>query len=217
MFVSLRIITLPTGRETDAAALVAQVQQAAATLAGVRSCWVAPVLPAVAMNAGHIVWRMTFATEREAIAAPMDAAWRERVAGLLDGTQVSHVGYHVTRRAARGGSGGIWRALVFRVMPQGFPQGAAALEDALLLMPDHVSTIRSWALSTVSVCDGPKAFTHVWEQEFDSLDGLTGEYMAHPVHWVLADAFFDAECPEYIVDPYLVQVAGAIDHPIITE
>jgi len=60
-----------------------------------------------------------------------------------------------------------------------------------------------------------QTYTHVWEQEFDNLDGLTGEYMNHPVHWGLADAFFDAECPEYIVDPHLVQVVGAIDQTIM--
>jgi hypothetical protein len=30
------------------------------------------------------------------------------------------------------------------------------------------------------------------EQEFDSLEGQTGEYMNHPIHWGLVDAIFDA-------------------------
>ena len=79
-----------------------------------------------------------------------------------------------------------------------------------------ISTIRSWALSTVSTSDGAKDFTHVWEQEFDAIEGLTGEYMDHPIHWGIVDSFFDAELPQYIVDPFLLQVVGKIERPIIT-
>jgi Stress responsive A/B Barrel Domain len=215
MFISLRLITLPPEREAEKGTLAARLKQAAATLPGVRSCWIAPVSPVAVINAGHVVWRMSFACEREALAVTRDPAWRGAVAGLLGGAEVGHVGYRVTRSAVRPADGGIWRALVFRIMPHGFPQGARVLENGLLLMPGHVSTIRSWALSPVSLCEGPKAFTHVWEQEFDSLEGLTGEYMTHPVHWGMVDAFFDAECPEYIVDPHLIQVVGAIDRTIM--
>jgi Stress responsive A/B Barrel Domain len=215
MFVSLRLITLPPEREMEKDTLISGLEEVAAAAAGVRSSWIAPVSALAVINAGHVVWRMSFATEREALAMTQDPAWRGTIAGLLGDAQVSHIGYRVTRRAVRPAKGGIWRALVFRVMPHGFPQGAKALEDGLLMLPRHVSTIRSWALSPVAVCEGPKAFTHVWEQEFDSLEGLTGEYMTHPVHWGIADAFFDAECPEYIVDPHLVQVVGAIDRTII--
>jgi hypothetical protein len=71
-------------------------------------------------------------------------------------------------------------------------------------------------LSAVATVEGPKIFTHVWEQEFDSIDGFTGEYMQHPLHWGLIDSYFDAEYPHYVADPYLVQVVGEIDGPIIT-
>jgi hypothetical protein len=215
MFVSLRLIALPPEREAQAQELAARLRVAAAGLAGVRSCWIAPVSPVAVINAGHVVWRMTFGSEREALAITRDPAWCGEIAGLLGGAEISHVGYRVTRSAVKPAEGGIWRALVFRVMPQGFPDGARALEQGLLLMPGKVSTIRSWALSPVSICEGPKALTHVWEQEFDSLAGLTGEYMTHPVHWGIVDAFFDAECPEYIVDPHLIQVVGAIDRTIM--
>ena len=214
MFVSLRMIALPPGREAEREALADSLRVAAGRLAGVRSCWIAPVSRVAVINAGHIVWRMTFASEAAALAVTLDPAWAD-VAALLEGAGGSHVGYRVTQGAVNPAGAGIWRALVFRVMPQGFPDGVRALEAALLLMPRHVRAIRSWALSPVSVCEGAKAYTHVWEQEFDSLDGLTGEYMTHPVHWGIADAFFDAECPEYIVDPQLVQVVGAIDRTIM--
>ena len=215
MFVSLRLIALPPEREAEKETLAAQLQAAAASLPAVRSCWIAPISPVAVINAGHVVWRMTFASEREALAVVLDPSWQGAVAQLMEGTQVTHVAYRVTRSSVVPAGDGIWRALIFRVTPQGFPDGAHALEQGLLMMPAHVSTIRNWALSQVSLCEGPKAYTHVWEQEFDSLDGLTGEYMAHPVHWGHVDAFFDAECPEYIVDPQLIQVVGAIDRSIM--
>jgi hypothetical protein len=100
-------------------------------------------------------------------------------------------------------------------MPHGFPDLARQLESELLLFPKYVASIRSWALNLVSFVEGPKAFTHVWEQEYDDIEGLTGEYMMHPVHWGLADRFFDAESPLYVVDPYLVQVIGTIEGTIL--
>ena len=66
MFVSLRLITLPTEREGERESLAARLQGAANELPGARSCWIAPVSPVAVINAGHLVWRLTFASEREA-------------------------------------------------------------------------------------------------------------------------------------------------------
>ena len=215
MFVSLRTLSLPTEREGERDAIIATLRATAAELPGVLSSWVARVSPVAAINAGHIVWRLTFATEREALAAPFEANWSMRIAPLLSGMQQIGVGYRFTRSSLRPASSGIWRALIFRVMPQGFPRRANDLERELLLLPKYVGSIRSWALSRVSTIEGPKGFTHVWEQEFDKLEGLTADYMIHPVHWGLLDRYFDAECPEYVVDPHLIQVIGEIDSTII--
>ncbi len=215
MFVSLRWITLAPDRETERGSVITALQATAPQLPGVCSCWVAPVSPVAVINAGHVVWRMTFASERAALAATLDPLWRERIAPLLDAAQLSGVGYHITRSQVCVAGPGIWRALVFRVMPQALPTTVQALESGLLLLPKYIDAIRSWALSPVSLVEGPKMFTHVWEQEFDALDGLTGPYMTHPIHWGYADAFFDAESPQYIVDPQLTQVVGTIDSNIM--
>lgn len=213
MFVSLRMLAMPAGGDREA--MADRLREAVEGLAGVRSNWIAPVSPVAVINAGDVVWRMTFASEREALAAPLDPVWRAHVAPLLADCEVTHVGYRVTRSEVNPAEGGIWRALVFRVMPHGFPDQAKQLEEETLLLPQFIGTIRSWALSPVSLVEGPKAYTHVWEQEFDSLEGLTGEYMTNPVHWGLVDAWFDADCPQYIVDPQLIQVVGAIDRTIM--
>jgi hypothetical protein len=215
MFASLRIITLPESREAERDALAERLHEAAAALPGVRSLWVAPVSREAVINAGHVVWRMTFETERQAELVTLDPAWVAGVAPLLAGAQVTSVGYHVTRSHVRPAGAGIWRALLFRVMPHGFPDEVRKLEQAMLLMPSHVPAIRNWALNTVSTVEGPKAYTHVWEQEYDTLEGLTVDYMVHSIHWGLVDAWYDAEYPNYIVDPALVQVVGRIDRTIM--
>lgn len=156
---SLRTLTLPADRAGEQAELVASLTDAATQLPGLRSSWVAPVLIGVGLNAGHVVWRATFTTEADAHAAPLDPAWRSRIAPLLDGCGVTGVGYRVTRAGVRPAGAGVWRALVFRVVPQGFPHVAAQLEEGLMLMPRHVSTIRSWALSRVASVEGAKAYT----------------------------------------------------------
>jgi hypothetical protein len=215
MFVSLRIISLPPDREVERDLIITRLREAAAQLAVVRTSWIAPVSPVAVINGGHIVWRMTFATERDALAAPLDPRWRAEIDPLLRDAQVIGVGYRITRGAVRAAGAGIWRALIFRIMPHAPPEAVKAIEDGLLLFPKYITPIRSWALSAVAATEGPKAYTHVWEQEFDSLDDLTGAYMNHPIHWGLVDAFFDADYPQYVADPYLVQVVADIDAPIM--
>jgi hypothetical protein len=216
MFALLRLVTLPCERTSEVDTVAATLNHAADDLPGLAGSWVAPVSPTSAINAGDVVWRTTFRTESDALSARVAPVWRANVAPALEGAQVTSVGYRVTRVGRGPDAPGIWRALIFRVMPAGFPDAARQLEQELLLFPKYIGTIRSWALNTVSFVEGPKAFTHVWEQEYDELDGLTGEYMNHPIHWGLTDRFFDAESPTYVVDPQLVQVVGAIDGTILS-
>jgi Stress responsive A/B Barrel Domain len=215
VFSVLRLISLPRDRTSEVTSVVAALRQVEADLPGVGSSWIAPVLPTSTINASDIVWRMVFPTESQALAVPLAPEWRAAVAPALEGTQVTSLGYRVTRMGRGPDRPGVWRGLLFRVMPHGFPDLTRQLESELLLFPDYVASIRSWALNSVSFVEGPKAFTHVWEQEYDDLEGLTGEYMMHPVHWGLADRFFDAESPLYVVDPYLVQVIGTIGGTIL--
>lgn len=216
MFVSLRLITLPLHRMAERDAIVAQLTHAAAGLADVHSSWIAAVVDGAVINAGHIAWRMEFHTEAAALAVTLDPEWLNHIKPLLDAAKVTTVGYYVTQTSVKHAGAGIWRALIFRVTPAGFPDAAAALESQLLLMPKYIPAIRRWALSPVTLSEGLNQFTHVWEQEFDDLAGLTEDYMVHPIHWGLIDAWFDAECPNYVVDPLLIQVVGKIDQTIMS-
>jgi hypothetical protein len=82
-------------------------------------------------------------------------------------------------------------------------------------MPSHVSVIKNWAMGHVIASEGRRRWTHVWEQEFDSVQGLEGEYMIHPIHWGLVDGWFDPECPQRVVDPFLIHAAMPIDTAVI--
>jgi hypothetical protein len=216
MFVSLRMLHAPQSSAQDLARLVEVLQAWAPRLPGVRTCWVAPVSPSAVINAGQVVWRMTFDSETEAALAPASREWRERIAPLLAPLQVVGVGYRMVECKVRRTGPGIWRGLVFRVAPHAPAELVRRLEETTLMLAKYVKEIRSWALSPVASSEGPKAFTYVWEQEFDSVADLTGPYMTNPVHWGIVDGFFDAEYPEYIVDPQLIQVVGAIDQSILT-
>ena len=80
--------------------------------------------------------------------------------------------------------------------------------------PSTSPTIRSWRLSRVAGAAAEAGrWTHAWEQEYASLDGLTGEYMMNPFHWTTVDAWFDAEVPDHIVEPELAHLFTERDTP----
>jgi hypothetical protein len=70
-------------------------------------------------------------------------------------------------------------------------------------------------LCKVVASSGRRSWTHVWEQEFDDVAGLEGPYMLDPIHWGLVDGWFDPECPQRIVDPFLIHAAFAIKQAVI--
>ncbi|MET7299784.1 Dabb family protein [Embleya sp. NPDC005575] len=93
----------------------------------------------------------------------------------------------------------------------------AEFEADLMAMPDHIATIRSWALSRVAGRAGTAApWTHVWEQEYATVEGLTGEYLLNPYHWAHVDRWFDGEVPGSIVEPGLAHVFRRSDPPVLT-
>jgi hypothetical protein len=106
------------------------------------------------------------------------------------------------------------RTLLLRVRPDASDAARERFEADLAAMPEHISTIRSWRLSRVmGTGDDRDRWTHAWEQEYASLDGLTGEYMTNPFHWTTVDAWFDAEVPDHIVEPELAHLFTPRDEP----
>jgi hypothetical protein len=95
--------------------------------------------------------------------------------------------------------GSVFRALFLRVAPQTPEDVVARFEADLAAMPRYVRTITAWQLSRVETAIGTSQWTHVFSQRFTDVDGLTGPYLMHPIHWAYVDRWFDPECPDYIV------------------
>jgi hypothetical protein len=106
---------------------------------------------------------------------------------------------------------GIHRTLLVRVEPTD-PHAVRQFEADVAAMTRYIPAIRNASLSRVDAVHGglgPR-WTHVWEQEFADLDGLTGPYMMHAYHWSFVDTWFDAQSPRRIVDPELIHAACAV-------
>jgi hypothetical protein len=107
---------------------------------------------------------------------------------------------------------GIHRTLLVRVEPTVDPDVVRQFEADVAAMTRHIPAIRNASLSGVDAVHGGHGppWTHVWEQEFADLDGLTGPYMMHGYHWSFVDTWFDAQSPRRIVDPELIHAACAV-------
>jgi hypothetical protein len=149
-----------------------------------------PTLPG-GLNAGHAIVRTTepFVADGDVVA--VDAAEPEVVAA--GGRPVGR---------------GIYRVALFNANRDSTAERLAAFEAELLSLPAHVGVIERWRLSRTA-----GAYTHVWEQEYASLDGLNGAYKMHPIHWAAADSWFDPDFPEWLVDPHLCHAFSDIDGP----
>jgi hypothetical protein len=111
----------------------------------------------------------------------------------------------------------IHRTLLVRIEPTVGSELVGRFERELRSMPRYIDAIRNSSLSRVASvrgATGPR-WTHVWEQEFATLDDLTGPYMAHAYHWSLVDTWFDPQSPRQIVDPVLIHAACALRRSVL--
>jgi Stress responsive A/B Barrel Domain len=112
---------------------------------------------------------------------------------------------------------GIQRTLLFHIDEHADAAEVARFERTLAAMPRYIHAIRNSALSRVDAvrgCTG-KPWTHVWEQEFASLDGLTDDYMNHPYHWSWVDTSFDPQAPNHLVDTELIHAMCDLDRSLL--
>lgn len=220
MFNMLHVIHFDSALSNDVPdQLVALLAARGESLPCVRASSVGRTLPR-ALNGGQLMWRVAFASEGEYWNCVSSNEWRSEIRPVLDSDRVSSVdsvAYRVDFSNAQSGRDrdGLWRCLVFSVEADASAGDVRQLERDLLLMPQHVSVIRNWALGRVVTAHGRRRWSHVWEQEFDDAQGLEGEYMTHPIHWGLVDGWFDPESPQRIVDPFLIHAAFAIREAII--
>lgn len=114
---------------------------------------------------------------------------------------------------------GVKRTLWLRVMPGTPAREVARFEAETPLLAEAIPAIRNWRWSRVRTTDpNPMTlrWTHLWEQEFETEDGLQIDYMMSPCHWGYIDRWFDPEMPDCIVDVWLAHLACPASAPVLS-
>ena len=174
-------------------------------------------------GAGHFTWDLLFPDRETAKAARQSAPWLERITPAL--------AHHCQAWTALGletiGAGlrhhdlkqGVKRTALFRKLPGVAAETLERFERDLLEMPAHVTAILNWRLSRALPLEwsSPKAprWSHVWEQEYDRLEGLAVDYMVHPHHWAHVDRWFDPESGSQIIDTALCHAFSPLSGSIL--
>jgi len=174
---------------------------------------VAPTLPGV-HNGGDLIAQFRFRNE---------AHWKAAesvIAAALAHAPVSHVdsAFHPAGPAdvrAPRLEGGVYRALFLSIGENAAPELVERFEAETRAMPRYIAQIANCRLSRVMQAGGARRWTHVWEQEYARLEDLAGPYMTHPYHWAWVDRWFDAECPQRMVDPLLCHSFCALERSIL--
>jgi len=208
MFKLTRLLYFPgESAAADRQAVTQKLRDASSQSPMVTRFLLEPTLPGV-MNGGDFIWHLQFADEVAYRDCLKQAHWREKVDPLFEGGTFKRF----ESAAYQGGLGGarpvklargVYRTLILTVKPNTSAAATAQFEHELAGMPKYISSIKNWQLSRVSEAAGLRPWTHVWEQEYETLEGLTGPYMNHPFHWALVDRWFNPECSQWIVDKVL--------------
>jgi hypothetical protein len=194
-----------------------QVERDAVTAAlrRIEGCRLAqPTLPGV-HNGGDLIAHFQFRDE---------AQWRATQPHLEASLAIPSV-RHVDGAAYEGGAGkacepalrdGVYRALFLCVDRPVDAKIVEQFEAETRMMPHYIPAIRNWQLSRVTHAAGARRWTHVWEQEYASIEGLMGPYMLHPYHWARIDRWFDPECPQWMIDTTLCHSFCALERSVLS-
>jgi len=214
---------LRDGMDADErATLETLLQRAGVELAGIQGASIAANYVAD-YGAGHYTWDLLWSDRQAAAAAQAGSLWREEVLPALDRCCRARaaLGLETLGAGARTPAlaDAVKRTALFRLLP-GIDQAVRQrYERDLLEMGAQIPEILNWRLSRAlplawDVSDVP-AWSYVWEQEYATLDGLTGPYMAHPHHWAHIDRWFDPESGTQIVDVQLCHAFSPLAGSII--
>jgi len=160
-------------------------------------CLLQPTLPGV-YNGGDYLWRQRGVQPPLRTAAAQDLLDQPHLVA-----QVDSAAFRDGEEGGRWNEPGVYRALLLSVKSSTGDDALARFEREVLAMPRYIPSIRAWRLSRVAQAAGGRRWTHVWEQRYDDLAGLSGPYMLHPYHWAWVDRWFDPESPDWIVDTHL--------------
>jgi Stress responsive A/B Barrel Domain len=162
------------------------------------------------VGAGEVIWTLVLDSDTTPGGVPVVAALLDDAHPItvIDEVEPQPIAARITSMAGPR----VLRTLLIRVRPGTPSDLVSGFESALVAMPDHIASIRSWQLSRVDPERHGDGWTHLWEQEFDDAAGFR-PYMAHPFHWTGIERWFDPEIPGHIVEEeahYLSAAPGAI-------
>lgn len=194
------------------AAVAARLQGLTGDIAVLRAL-ISPTLSGV-YNGGDLIAHFQFADEAAG------RAFDSRIVAALDDRAVAHVDSAAYTGIAGavaepGLKQGVYRTLFLTIDRPVGPDVIARFEAEMQQMPHHIPAIRNWQLSRVADAAGARRWTHVWEQEYASIDGLMGPYTMHPYHWGLIDRWYDPECADWIVNTHLCHSFCAFEGSVI--
>lgn len=107
------------------------------------------------------------------------------------------------------------RTLLLTVASGTKPEVVEQFERSVAGMPEHVPEIRSWSLSRLDPARTTSTWTHAWEQEFASLEGLQRGYMRAAYHITAVDRWFDPETPGAIVESTVAHLVRPAAGPVL--
>lgn len=208
--------------ETQRSEFENSLRNAAAALPGLQlACLSANYAPEYA--AGHYTWDILYPDGDTAEQACQSSAWQTTITDIL--TRYCSTCHALRLETVSAGvrrpdlNNGIKRTAYFRLLPGKSVDTAQRFERDLLEMPAQIPEILNWRLSRASTVSWDTAecapWTYVWEQEFESLDGLLGPYMAHPHHWAHIDRWFDPESGAQAVDTNLSHAFSFLEKSIL--
>lgn len=218
MFEALKLITLAPQRDAAGHEEFRRALAVATAELPAARAFLGPVLPG-GYEAGDFIWRVSFADAEAGRRALAQRQWRDVEARLLaDRDRVARIEHVAWDRSVGGGLSpgrGVYRVALFCANRVPSAERLARFAAETQAMPRHIRSIRSWQLAATCEAAGSRPWTHVWEQEYADLDGLTGIYMMHPYHWAHVDRWFDPEWPEWLVDPVLCHAFCVTAAPVI--
>ena len=192
-------LTFNEGAGDAQRAKITQNLKDAAARKEVGKSFVSPTMPGVFFG-GDVLAHFQFAdgAALNAMSPIIDAAVDPAAIANLDRVVYAGAASGVAKPDLKNG---VYRTLLLSVDSGASEAALQAFEDDLRSMTRHVPAIRNWQLSRTMSGSGAMPWTHVWEQEYESIDGLMGPYMMHPCHWGMVDRWFDPEFPEGMINP----------------
>ena len=166
-------------------------------------------------GAGDYTADLHFVDEAAQKSASQQAYWRDTLQPLFD--RVVERKWQMATQLIGGGmrspgiKNAIKRTAYFRMFPNVGKDIAANWERTTLEMPAYMATMKNWSLSRAL----DDHWTYVWEQEFEKVDDLLGEYMVHPHHWAYVDPWFDHEFKKQVIDGVLSHAFCPIESSVL--